>query len=405
MYRFGQEELDAIARVVQSRQWFRYGNPAAGHLQETATFEQELAAFAGVKHACFMTNGTAALMAATAGLQLGPGSECIIPGYTWIASALAPMMMGVIPVIVDVDDTLTISPAAIEAAITPRTRAIYPVHMAGLAADMDAIMALAKKHHLFVIEDACQCDGGLWHDGRRLGSIGDLGAYSFNAFKVISCGEGGALLANDDDTFQRATIFHDAGCNFFGQQPTLPMFGGMLGRANEIMAAMIRVQLTRLPAIIADLHKNRRLLDAAIAPALTLMPRNGGANTGTGTTTGISFADEPAARAFLAAYAADPRSAGAPAMLPIDSGRHVYSNWEVLMEKRGSYHPDLDPFRHPKNAASKIDYRPDMLPATLARLRRTVLISINPDWTAADITNIASAIRAAATQPILAPGI
>lgn len=399
MYRVGQEEIDAITRVIKSRQWFRYGG--GEHPLEAQHFESELAAKMGAKHACFMTNGTAALMAATAGLQLGPGAECLIPGYTWIASALAPMMMGLVPVIVDVDDTLTISPAAIEKAIGPHTRAIYPVHMAGLACDMDALMAIARKHNLYVIEDACQCTGGLWSDGRKLGTIGHMGAYSFNAFKVISCGEGGALVTNDTENFERAVIFHDAGCNFFGRQPSLPMFGGMLGRGNEILAAMMRVQLSRLDGIIHDLHQNRRLLEEQVrgSKAFTLMPRHGARqghalpDTGTGGTMGLVFESESAARAWLTKFKADARSAGVAAMLPIDSGRHVYANWEVLMERRGSYHPDLDPFRHPKNAGCRVEYRKDMLPATLARLARTVLVSINPDWTSEQIKAIAGAMR------------
>jgi len=401
MYRYGQAEIDAVARVIRSGQWFRYGDSAKGHLGETKLFEQELAAYMGTKHACFMSHGTTSLMCCYAGLGMGPGDEVIIPGFTWVASALAPMNLGIVPVIVDVDESLTISPEAIEKAITPRTKAINPIHMAGLACDMDAITDIAKRKGLYIVEDACQCDGGLWHDGRKLGTIGDTGAYSFNYYKVISCGEGGAFVCQDEEVFERGVIYHDSGCNFFSGQPKLPMFGGLIVRGNELMAAMMRVQLQRLPGIVADLQQRRADLELRLQTALPKTVRTGlrygGARTGTGAVATLMCQDEASARRLMERYRATPAAALCAAWIPIDSGRHVYANWESVMQRRGSYHPDLNAFNLPQNAGSTATYSPTMLPRTLELLKRSVILPINPDWTTAELDTLAQGFTGAAT--------
>ncbi|MBA3686047.1 MAG: aminotransferase class V-fold PLP-dependent enzyme, partial [Planctomycetes bacterium] len=293
MYRHGQAEIDAVTKVMRSGHWFRYGDPAAGHLGEAAAFERELGAAVGSPNVCLTSSGTAALMCCYAGLALGPGDEVIIPGYTWVASALAPLHMGVIPVIVDIDASLTLDLAAVERAITPRTRAINPVHMAGLANDMDGLRAIASRHNLFIIEDACQADGGYWSDGTRLGAIGDMGAYSFNHYKVLSAGDGGAFLARDRAAYERGLIFHDGGCIFrpHGAQLGVESFCGINLRGNEILAAILRAQLARLDGILGDLHRVRGGVLERIAGSLDIIPLHGGARTGVGSHLGVRLGD------------------------------------------------------------------------------------------------------------------
>jgi dTDP-4-amino-4,6-dideoxygalactose transaminase len=402
MYRHGQEEIDAAARVLKNGQWFRYGDPKAGHLQEAVQFENELAAWTGAAHACFTSSGTAALMCCYAGLNMGPGDEVIIPGYTWVASALAPLAMGVVPVMVDIDESLMIDPAAIERAITPRTKAIDPVHMVGLACDMDRIMDIARRYNLAVIEDACQCDGGRWTGGRKLGAVGDMGAFSFNFFKTISCGDGGAFLTNRRDAYERGLILHDGGCIFRPHAADIGVefFCGMNLRGNEILAAIMRVQLSRLEGIIADLHAVRARILRSLDDCddVTPIPFNGGEGTGTGGYLGFQFPDEASARGFSAEFNAKVGGTdGAASSLPIDSGRHVYSNWGPVITQRGSYNDARDPFRDPRNAHAPT-YGPDSLPRTLQILKRTVLIPVNPDWTAARSGEIATAVRLAAAK-------
>ena len=193
MYVMGQEEVDAVSRVVASKQLFRYRGGEGG---ETDQFETEWAAKIGAEHAVAVTSGTAALMCGLAGLGIGPGDEVVVPAYTWMATAMAPLAVGAIPIVAEVDSALMLDAADVERKITPRTKAIIPVHMTGHPCDMDALMAVAGKHRLHILEDACQAVGGSYKE-KRLGSIGTAGAFSFNHFKIITCGEGGAIVTSD----------------------------------------------------------------------------------------------------------------------------------------------------------------------------------------------------------------
>jgi dTDP-4-amino-4,6-dideoxygalactose transaminase len=400
MYRHGREEIEAVTRVLASGQWFRYGDPAQGHRGEAAAFEREWAQAMRSPHACVVASGTAALLCCYAGLGLGPGDEVIIPGYTWIASALAPLHLGVVPVIVDIDETLTLDLAAVEAAITPRTRAINPVHMNGLACDLDGLRALARRRGLFLIEDACQADGGRWGT-ERLGAIGDMGAYSFNFHKVISCGDGGAFVARAREHHERALIFHDGGIIFRGRADELILepFCGINLRGNEILSAILRAQLARLDGIVDDLHRARATVSRRLADAgLELMPLHGGESAGTAAYLGLRFAEAGEAAAFCAALA---RAGGPGALRPIDSGRHVYAKWDPVMAQRGAYAPSADPFLHPANAVHRPRYAPDMLPRTLDLLARTALVAMNPDWDEAAADAAAERIIAAARAPVV----
>src|SRR5580658_7920820 len=166
MYKAGEAEVEALARVVRSGELFRYG---VGH--ECDRFEQRYADYLGVKHFALAASGSQALAAAMTAVGLGPGDEVIIPAHTYMATATSVLTAGAIPIIVDIDESVTIDPKAIEAAIGPRTRAVVAVHMWGAACDMDAIMEIARRRDLIVIEDACQGVGGGYRDGRKLGAI------------------------------------------------------------------------------------------------------------------------------------------------------------------------------------------------------------------------------------------
>ena len=225
--------------------------------------EREIREMFGVKRAVLMTSGTASLTSALIGMGVGPGDEVIIPAYTYIATALAVVSTGAMPVVAEIDETLMLDPLDIENKITQRTKVILPVHMMGYPCDMERIMAVAKKHNLFVLEDACQGNGGFFK-GKRLGSIGDAGAFSFNYFKIISAGEGGALLTNNQDIFEKALIYHDSGAiAYFGDQmngfSTEPVCGTEY-RIGEITSAIMREQFKKLDGIVRDLRKNKALL-------------------------------------------------------------------------------------------------------------------------------------------------
>lgn len=202
---FGEEEVAAVAAVVRSK-WLSIG-------PRTEEFESRFAAAFGIKHAIAIANCTAALHLALKGAGIGPGDEVLVPSYTFVASANAVLYQGATPVFVDIvgPGDLNASIADIEVKITPRTVAILPVHIAGYAADMDAIMALAERHGLAVIEDACHAIGADYepgpqsrYHGRKLGSIGDAGCFSFFANKNLVTGEGGMIVTNDDHIAQSA---------------------------------------------------------------------------------------------------------------------------------------------------------------------------------------------------------
>ena len=210
-YWIGEEEKKEVLDVIESGHLFRYGSfddPKFRH--KTYTFEQEFARYCGVKHALLINSGTTALWIALQAMGLKPGDEVIVPAYTFVASYAAIIFAGCVPVLAEIDESLTIDPKDVHRRITPRTRAIMPVHMLGNPCQMDAIMAIAEKHGLLVLEDVCQAAGGSYH-GRKLGSIGKAGAFSLNVFKTITAGDGGILITDDDNVYQRAFALHDQG--------------------------------------------------------------------------------------------------------------------------------------------------------------------------------------------------
>jgi len=176
MPRVGAMELITLSRVIASGQLLRYRGGEHGF---TTQFEKDLTKKLGVKHALTVNSGTSALVSALAAAGIGPGDEVLVPAYTWVATAIAPLAVGAVPILVDVNESLTIDPEDIKRKITPYTKAIIPVHMLNLVCDMDAITAIAKQHRLQVIEDACQAVG-VTYKGRRVGTIGEVGAFSFN---------------------------------------------------------------------------------------------------------------------------------------------------------------------------------------------------------------------------------
>ena len=255
----GKEEREAVLEVVESGHLFRYGRPEdPGFKAKVYTFEQELAAACGVKHAVATTSGSASLIAALLAAGIGPGDEVVVPAYTFVATYSSIIFCGAVPVLAEIDETLDLDPSDVEKRITPRTKAIMPVHMLGNPCDMAAILAIAAKHGLTVIEDACQAAGASYR-GRRVGSLGRIGAFSLNVFKTITAGDGGAVVTDDTELYHRAFAIHDQGHLPLrtGVEVGTRSILGLNFRMNELTGAVALAQLRKLDAILATLRAKK----------------------------------------------------------------------------------------------------------------------------------------------------
>ena len=263
-----EQEEKALLEVLRSGMW--------GALdQEVSKVKQFEQAFAQSHHARFatcVTNGSSALEAALRAIGIEYGDEVIVPPYTFIATAGACLVVGAIPVFVDIDpETYNIDPARIEEAITPRTKAIMPVHIGGCPADMDRVLAIAGRHSLRVIEDACQAHAASW-DGKRVGSMGDLGCFSFQSSKNINAGEGGIVLTSDEELATRCWSVRTHGRVQEGEWYQHEILGDNY-RMTEWQAAILLVQLTRMEALSRRREENARYLSAGLAQIEGLEPQ------------------------------------------------------------------------------------------------------------------------------------
>ncbi len=233
-----EREEQALLRTLHSGQWGIGG-------EETEAFEREFAQAVGARFALSVTNGTAALEAALRAAGVSYGDEVIVPPYTFVATATAVLLVGAIPIFADIDsETYCLSPTAAEAAVSPRTKAIIPVHIAGNPADMDSICTIASRHGLTVIEDACQAHGARW-GGNLTGSLGDLACFSFQSSKNINSGEGGAITTSDPELLERAWSFKNCGRTRDGEWYQHDVLGDNF-RLSQFQGALLRAQLTRM---------------------------------------------------------------------------------------------------------------------------------------------------------------
>ena len=264
---FGEAERKEVQDVLDSGILMRYGFDAMrnGHYK-AKSLEEELQSILQVKHAQLVTNGTAAVSASLAIAGVGAGDEVIVPCFTFVASFEAVMMLGAIPVLVDIDDTLTLSPEAVKKAITPKTKAIMPVHMCGSMANLDALKKICNDYNLILAEDACQAVGGTYK-GKYLGTYGDVGSLSFDFVKTITCGEGGAVLTNNPEFAKHADQFSDHGHDHVGNDrgaESHPVLGYNF-RISELNAAVGLAQVRRLKDFIAIQKKNYTILREALS--------------------------------------------------------------------------------------------------------------------------------------------
>ena len=259
---FGEEEKKEVNEVLETGILMRYGfeGPRKG-IWKSKELEQAICSRFNTKYAQLTSSGTAALTTAMASLGIGAEDEVIMPAFTFVASFEAVLSVGAVPVLVDIDSSLTLDPVAVEAAITSKTKCIMPVHMCGSMADLDALKAICDKHQLILLEDACQSIGGTYK-GKPLGSIGHAGTFSFDFVKTITCGEGGVVMTNDKEVYTKADAYTDHGHDHLGvdRGADLHPFLGYNFRISELHAAVGLAQIKKLDQFLALQKKNNQIL-------------------------------------------------------------------------------------------------------------------------------------------------
>jgi len=264
---FGDKEKAEVEKVLDTGVLMRYGFDGMRKEQWKAKeLEVALSKRMQSKHVHLLSSGTAALTVALVSAGVGAGDEIIMPTFTFVASFESILAIGAIPILVDVDETLTLNPEAVEKAITPNTKVVMPVHMCGSMADLDALQSICKKYNLLLLEDACQAIGGSYK-GKPLGSIGDLGCFSFDYVKTITCGEGGAMITNNETYYQNAHKYSDHGHDHIGNDRGAEShpFLGYNFRISELNAAVGCAQVKRLDEFLEIQKRNYTILRNALA--------------------------------------------------------------------------------------------------------------------------------------------
>ncbi len=263
---FGDEERKHVNDVLETGVLFRYGFDAArnGHWK-AKTFEETLANRLGAKHCLLCSSGTAALGTAISACGIGAGDEVIVPPFTFVATIESVLTAGAVPVFADIDETLCLSPDTLEKALTPKTKAVIPVHMCGSMARIDEIKAFCDKKGLILIEDACQAVGGAYQN-RSLGTFGKTGCFSFDPVKTITCGEGGAMITDDEKIYTTADAFADHGHDHIGNDRGAEdhLMIGTNYRISELNAAVGLAQLGKLDHILETQRKNKAAIKTAL---------------------------------------------------------------------------------------------------------------------------------------------
>lgn len=394
----GEEEIAAATDVLRRRALFRFQTDRAH--SAAAQFEDAFAKKTGARYALAVNSGTSALICGLIGVGVQPGDEVLVPSYTYIATAAAALAVGAFPVIVEVDRSLTMDPADLERKITPRSRAVIPVHMRGAVCDMRRVLAIARRHGLKVIEDCAQANGATWR-GRHVGTLGDAGAFSLQQSKVITAGEGGVLIANRRSVFERAAFYHDSAYMFWMEREGSPAqrrrirasaFLGENYRMPELLGAVALAQLKKRDRILRRTRTIKRRLWAACAeafgPAALESPNDREGDCGLAMTV---FCETPAAALELAerlkaegVYCGTRFSKTVP-------DRHVFYHWDYVIEKR-TPHSRGYPWKS-SDWPCAVTYDREQCPQTVYWMERAVILPITQIMSDEYVRQVCAAIR------------
>ena len=401
----GEEEKKELLQVIGRKYLFRYYGPEK-FPSKVRELEVQFARKVGSKHALAVNSCTSALITSLIACGVGPGDEVIVPGYSFFASCAAIVAAKAIPVIAEVDETLTLDPDDLEKKITPYSKAVIPVHMRGVPCDMDRIMRIARKHNLKVVEDTAQACGGTYK-GKYLGTFGNCGTFSFQYHKIITSGEGGMIVADDDILYDRCMGYHDtAACwrpDRFGEERYKgELFCGVNYRMSELTGAVLLAQLRKLDRLLFLMRRNQKIILEGIrdVEGIKVRPVNDPEGD-VGICIIFYLPKEEIIDEFVRALQAEGIAAAGRSKVGIAPGGaskgmpdwHIYSYWKHVIGKATPTQegcPYTCPY-YKGNAPNS--YSPDMCPKTLEYLNRSVHLDIPAQLTEEDCTMIMEGIR------------
>ena len=382
---YDDQEHEELGDVLHSRAPFRWSKGS----KKVAEFEKQFATRMQTRYALAVTSGSGALITAIAALGVGPGDEVVLPAWTWYSCYNAIVLAGALPVFAEMDESFSIDPADIERKITPQTKVIMAVHLQGNPCDMDRILAIARRHRLRVLEDCAQSVGASYR-GRPIGSIGDIGIYSYNTAKTITSGEGGSVVTNDRSLFERACRFHDIGIlrpahEAIVGEAELVGYAGAQFRMSEFTGGVLLAQLRKLDTIVKALRTNARRVYDGIGdlPGIRLrqLPDPEGE---LGSNVYLQFDSKERRDDFIRAM----RAENVPARPP--SGSVILPNAPHI-EQKLTAHPDWPSFASERGKS--IRYGAECCPRTIDIHNRFAGVRLHPKLTRRDTDDIVAAIR------------
>jgi dTDP-4-amino-4,6-dideoxygalactose transaminase len=369
-----EREDEAVLDVLHRKSLFRYYG-----LKKTkyvAALEKAARDFYGVKHALAVNSGTGALCTGMTALNIGPGDEVIVPAFFWVATVGAVVQANGIPVLCEVDDSLTMDPQDLARKITPRTRLILPVHMAGAPCDMASIMSIANRHGIPVLEDCAQANGGSFR-GKKVGTFGKIGMFSLQWNKNVTAGEGGLLVTNDASLAERCGAAHDVGVPWVNGSPCNMGPGSLTWgsgrRMSELAGAVGSVQLKKLPHVVAHMRASKQRIKAVLNGAPGLSFRRLHDESGDTGPFLILVLDNETTAQRLATHM---QAAGLTTAVRLEEyGLHIYYNVPQLVDKT-PLSPAGNPWSLPQNRSSVYNYAKGSCPQSDALFGRAILLPI-----------------------------
>ncbi len=387
---YDDHEVSAAEHAVETHGLFRwYGPPGRPDPRNVSDFEQAFREVIGVKYVLGVTSGTGALHCALTALGVGPGDEVILPAWTWYACYNAILLTGALPVFAETDESFEMDPEDLEKKITPQTKAVMVVHLYGAPANMDAIMDIARRRNIKVLEDCAQCAGGKYK-GKRVGSIGDIGAFSFQLHKTITSGEGGAVVTNDPHLYERAVRFHDLGLlrpptkAAIGESSMPNGFTGTNYRMNEMVGAVMGAQLRKLDTILEALRQRARGVRQRVQdlPGIKLRPHNDPEGE-VGVAVALILPQKEKRDQFVAAMQAENVVMSPPSAA-------VVLTVAPYIEHKVAPHPAWPTFNTPRG--KEIRYGAECCPRTLDIFQRTATLTVGPKYGEQELNDIVAAI-------------